>query len=198
MNLDEIRVNAIVEWGKIEHPDKPLIIVGAATCGQAAGANSVLKSIYSALEDNKVDAAVMQVGCIGICYAEPLVDIVKPGQPRICYANMTAEKAAGLIRDYLVNGNPRTDLALGTLGDGKVEGIPRFFDLPMLKPQVRIILRNCGFIDPENIKHYIARDGYKGIQRALTMSPDNVITEIKDSGLRGRGGVVCRVALVLG
>ena len=58
----------------------------------------------------------------------------------------------------------------------------------MIKPQVRIVLRNCGIIDPTNIDHYLARGGYSGMARALAMSPDAVIEEMKASGLRGRGG----------
>jgi NADH:ubiquinone oxidoreductase subunit F (NADH-binding)/ferredoxin len=66
--------------------------------------------------------------------------------------------------------------------------IPKLFELPMLKPQVRIALRNCGIIDPENINHYIASGGYSGLEKALGMAPEAVIEEMKKSGLRGRGG----------
>jgi NADH-quinone oxidoreductase subunit F len=188
MSLDEIRAQAVVEWEALEHCAKPRIIIGFGTCGQAAGANAVLQAINNWLVYHKIDAVIMKVGCIGLCYAEPLIDIVKPRYPRICYSNVTPEKISEIMHDYLMKGNPRPDFALGTLGKGTVAGIPKLFDLPMLKPQVRIVLRNCGIIDPENINHYIAFDGYKGISRALSMSPDDVIGEIKKSGLRGRGG----------
>ena len=148
----------------------------------------MLDAINSELAKHKIDATIMQVGCIGLCYAEPLVDIIKPGRPRISYGNVTPETAPQLIEDYLVKDNPHPDLALGTIGDGGIEGVPRFFDLPMLKPQVRIVLKNCGFIDPEKITHYIARGGYSGLARALKMTPEQVIEEVKKSGLRGRGG----------
>ncbi|GAH30206.1 unnamed protein product, partial [marine sediment metagenome] len=101
---------------------------------------------------------------------------------------LTPEIIPQLIEDYVINDNPRPDLALGTVGDGSVDGIPKLFELPMLKPQVRIVLRNCGIIDPENINHYIAQGGYSGLVRALGMKPEEVIEEIKRSGLRGRGG----------
>ncbi len=188
MKFSEIRKRAAAEWEALKHSDKPHILLGSATCGRAAGAGPVLESIKEALAGHKLDAIITQVGCIGLCYAEPLVDIVKPGRPRICYHSVTPEIAAQLIADYLVNDNPRPDLALGTLGDGAIDGIPRLFDLPMLKPQVRIALRNCGIIDPENINQYLANDGYRGLEKALDMPPEAVIEEVKKSGLRGRGG----------
>ena len=149
---------------------------------------AVLEAINKELAKHKIEAIVIQVGCIGLCYAEPLVDIIKPNRPRICYSNVTPEIIPQLIEDYIINDNPRPDLALGTIGEDGVEGIPKLFELPMLKPQVRVALRNCGIIDPENINHYVARDGYSGLVKALGMTPEEVIEEIKKSGLRGRGG----------
>jgi NADH-quinone oxidoreductase subunit F len=149
---------------------------------------AVLEAINRELARHNIEAIVTQVGCMGLCYAEPLVDIIKPNRPRICYANVTPEIVAQIIGDYIINDNPRPDLALGTIGEDGVEGIPKLFELPMLKPQVRIALRNCGFIDPENINHYIARGGYSGLIKALSMVPEKVIEEVKKSGLRGRGG----------
>ena len=188
MTFDQIQSRAKSEWEALEHSEKPRILVGAATCGRSAGALNVLQTINDELAKRSIDAIVIQVGCVGLCYLEPLVDIIKPGRPRICYGNITPEIVPELIEDYLIKDNPRPDLALGTIGDDSIEGIPRFFDLPMLKPQVRIILRNCGTIDPENINHYIARGGYSGFARVLKMSPGEIIGEIKKSGLRGRGG----------
>jgi NADH-quinone oxidoreductase subunit F len=188
VTFDEIRSRAISEWEALEHSDKPRIYIGTATCGRASGALTVVEAIKSELAKRGIEAIIIQVGCIGLCYAEPLVDIAKPNRPRISYSNVTPEIVPQLIEDYIVNDNPRPDLALGTIGDGSVDGIPKLFELPMLKPQVRIVLRNCGLIDPQNINHYIARGGYSGLVRALGMRPEEVIEEIKKSGLRGRGG----------
>ena len=188
MSFDEIRSQAVSEWKALEHSDKPRILIGTATCGRAAGAMAVLEAINRELKRHKIKAIVTQVGCIGFCYAEPIINIIKPGRPHIYYGDVTPELAVQLIEDYLVKDNPHPDLALGTVGEDSVEGIPKLFELPMLKPQVRICLRNCGFIDPENINHYIAKDGYSGLVRALGMKPEAVIEEIKKSGLRGRGG----------
>jgi len=188
MSFDEIRNQAIAEWGALQKSDKPRILVGTATCGRAAGALSVLETIEKELSRLGIDAIVTQVGCIGLCYAEPIVDIIKPDRPRICYGSVTPEIVAQLIEDYIVNDNPRPDLALGTIGEDVIDGIPRLFELPVLKPQVRLSLRNCGHIDPADIKQYIANDGYTGLVKALSMTPEEVIEEVRKSGLRGRGG----------
>jgi (2Fe-2S) ferredoxin len=188
MTFDEIRKQALAEWEALVHSPKPRILVGTGTCGRAAGALAVLEAIHKELARRNIEAIVTTVGCIGLCYAEPLVDIVKPNRPRICYGSVTPEIIPQLIEDYLVKDNPCPDLALGTIGDETIAGIPKLFDLPMLKPQVRISLRNCGHIDPTDIKQYIANDGYTGFVKALAMTPEAVIEEIKKSGLRGRGG----------
>ncbi len=188
MTFEEIKARAVAEWQQLERIDKTRVLVGAATCGEAAGARDAINTLEKELAQRQIQAIITEVGCIGLCYAEPIVDIVKPGRPRISYGNVTPQKMAELVEDYIVGDNPRPDMALGIIGDGKVDGIPKFFELPMLKPQVRVILRNCGFIDPENINHYIANEGYSGLARALEMKPDQVIEEIKKSGLRGRGG----------
>ncbi len=188
MTFEEIQAKAVSEWQQLQKSDKLRVLVGAATCGRAAGAMSVIDTLKKELAQRQIQAVITEVGCIGPCYAEPIVDLIKPGKPRISYGNMTPERMTALVEDYIVKDNPRADMALGIIGGGKADGIPNFFDLPMLKPQVRVILRNCGFIDPENINHYIANDGYAGMVRALKMKPEQVIDEIKKSGLRGRGG----------
>jgi NADH-quinone oxidoreductase subunit F len=188
MDFALLRNKAIEEWQTLWSSDKPLILVGLATCGMAAGANAVLKAIEDELARRNIQANIIPVGCIGLCYLEPIVDIVKPGRPRISYSQVTPEKAVKLIEDYLVDDNPRVDMALGTFGEDSFAGIPKFFEHPMLKPQVRIATRNCGHINPEDINHYIAKDGYSGLHRALAMQPEDVIKEVEKSGLRGRGG----------
>ncbi|MFC1932324.1 NADH-quinone oxidoreductase subunit NuoF [Chloroflexota bacterium] len=188
MKFDEIREQAISEWEALQRSEKPRILIGTATCGRASGAMAVLEAINKELSRLNIDAIVMQVGCIGICSAEPLVDIIKPNRPRICYRSVTPEIVPQLIQDYIINDNPRPDLALGTIGEDSADGIPKLFELPVFKPQVRISLRNCGHIDPTDTKQYIANDGYRGLIKALEMTPEEVIEEVKKSGLRGRGG----------
>jgi len=188
MDFDKIQKRAVSEWQALQSSNKPRILVGAGTCGSAAGALDVLKAINEELKRQGIEAIVIQVGCMGLCFAEPMVGIIKPGRPQIIYGDLTPETATQIVKDYLANDNPRADLALGYTGDGKVDGIPNLLELPVLKPQVRVVLRNCGFIDPENINHYIANNGYSGLVKALKMAPEAIIEEIKKSGLRGRGG----------
>ncbi|HUW45062.1 MAG TPA: NADH-quinone oxidoreductase subunit NuoF [Dehalococcoidia bacterium] len=188
MNFEEIKNQAIVQWKALQQSEKTRILIGMGTCGRAAGADDILDVLNRELAQQHIQADIVPVGCIGLCYAEPLIEVIKPGMPSVFYGNLTTELISEIIKDYLINDNPRSDLALGIRGEGTLEGIPNFFDLPVLKPQVRISLRNCGNIDPENINHYIANGGYEGLAKALRMEPQEVIDEVKKSGLRGRGG----------
>ncbi len=188
MKFEEMRKAALAEIEAGEKRGVPKIIIGMATCGLAAGADAVLDAVHKELSALSIEADVMQVGCFGACYAEPLMDIVKPGRPRISYRNVAPETAALLVRDYLGGDNHHAELAMGVVAGGPIPGVPQFADLPTLKPQVRIILRRCGLVDPESISHYLSMDGYSGLERALSMKPEEVIEQIRKSGLRGRGG----------
>jgi len=176
------------EWQTLQSPAAACIYLGMASCGRAAGSEGVKETILAELKKHRISARLIEVGCIGPCYMEPLMDITAHGTPRISYANVTPAKAKLIIEKHLVKGEPVRQLAVGHFGMEPVDGIPYFFDQPMLKNQVRVVLRNCGIIDPENIGHYLARDGYRGLEKALALTPDQVIEEIARSGLRGRGG----------
>ncbi|MBN2563647.1 MAG: NADH-quinone oxidoreductase subunit NuoF [Phycisphaerae bacterium] len=186
--MDERRRIAAKSWEDVQDPTCPVIYVGAGSCGRAAGATEVIEEIKQHLKKKKVNARVIEVGCIGPCYLEPLVDIQMPGRPRVSYSNMTPKHVAKILDSFLEgNGIPRFHL-VGHFGEEPLDGVPRFYDHPMLAPQVRIVLRNCGIIDPENIEHYLARDGYKAIEKCLSMPWKEVIETVKTAGLRGRGG----------
>jgi len=188
VSFEEIKSQAVLQWKAMQQSERARILIGMGTCGRAAGADDILDVLNHELAQQHIQADVLQVGCIGLCYAVPLIEVIKPGMPSVFYGNLTPELIPEIIKDYLVYGNPRSDLALGARGEGTLDGIPRLFDLPVLKPQFRISLRNCGNIDPENINHYIASGGYDGLDKALRMKPQEAIDEIKKSGLRGRGG----------
>jgi len=188
MTLEELQERAQEKWKEIEEGPIPLVRVGAATCGLAAGAGEVIEAIEEEVKELSPNVKIVKVGCIGCCYAEPLLDIKKPGKPRMIYNYVTQDKAREIIRDYIVADNPRPDLAMGTIGKGEVEDIPKFFELPYYRPQVRLITENCGTIDPKDIDQYIVNGGFEGLKKALSMKPEDVIEEVKRSGLRGRGG----------
>jgi NADH:ubiquinone oxidoreductase subunit F (NADH-binding)/(2Fe-2S) ferredoxin len=192
MNSFEImKREALARWNLLQTSQLPVIYIGTASCGRAAGAMDVLAAVEKILHEKRIDARIVQVGCIGPCYLEPLMDVALPGRPRISYANVTPQKVPRIIESYLLKGNPEPRLALAHFGNGESgfpEEIPHFFDLPMLRAQVRVVLRNCGLIDPEEIDHYIANDGYAGLIGAFRKGPVKVIEEIKEAGLRGRGG----------
>ncbi len=192
MNSLEEKINrARQEWQALNNGKTPIIYIGAATCGRAAGALEVLAAVRETLKQHRLRAHIVPVGCIGPCYLEPLMDVKRPGYPRICYGSVTPAKARRILESFLLEDDPLPELAVGHFGrdgDPALEGIPRFFDLPMLKPQVRVVLQNCGFIDPENIDHYLANDGYQGLLKAFSLGPEAVIEEVGEAGLRGRGG----------
>lgn len=188
MAFEEIQRSAQKEWEELDRSQVPLMLVGTATCGRSAGALAVLQALRDELERKGLLARIIEVGCIGLCYAEPIVTITKPGRPGICYGSITPERAVQLVNEYVVGDNPLPEYALGTVGQGAIDGIPDLFQTPVLKPQVRRILRNCGFTDPTSINHYLANGGYTGLVRALKMAPAEIVEELKRSGLRGRGG----------
>ena len=188
MTYEELKEKAKAEWDAFSAGDRPRILLGASTCGRAAGAGEIQDAVRSCLSGLAVQPDLYEVGCLGLCYAEPMVELACPGAPRVLYARLSPEDIPELLRDYFSGKSLREDLALAIMGGGSVNGIPAFDELPMLRGQVRIVLRNCGHIDPENIYHYIARGGYGGLAKALTMTPDAVVEEVKNSGLRGRGG----------
>jgi NADH-quinone oxidoreductase subunit F len=188
MNNTSITQRAQEEWATFQSPQRPLILVGTATCGRSAGSQEVIDAFQEESRSLGIDIDIIETGCIGLCYAEPIVSIAKPSRPMIYYGDIDAGKARQLANAYLVGDNPLPEFALGTIGDEDVEGIPRLFDIPFLKHQVRRVISNCGIIDPTNFNHYIANDGYRGFEKALTLDPEDLILEIQKSGLRGRGG----------
>ncbi|MBI2855308.1 MAG: SLBB domain-containing protein [Chloroflexi bacterium] len=187
--FQEILQEAQRRYQELEAGDRPWIRVGTAVCGHAAGADDVLMALRGELDRRGIAANISEVGCIGLCYAEPLVDILKPGRPRVFFKNVTPAQVPALVESYLAGDSPPPGMALACSGEGQLQGIPRLEDLPMWSRQVRIATRNCGEIDPTDIYQYIARGGYAALSKALTeMQPSEVLKEVQDSGLRGRGG----------
>ncbi len=170
-------------------------------CGKAAGCDAVTAALDSALAEHGIAAQVSQVGCLGLCFAEPLVDVQTPGGPRIFYRNVTPDTARQIVASHVAEGAPVADLALGYLGEadavngyqggdqGPASNIPDLNQHPMRALETRIALRNAGTIDPLDIYQYIANGGYRALEKALTeMTPQETLDQVAGSGLRGRGG----------
>ena len=183
--FQEILERAKAHWKEIWN-DKPVILVGTATCGRAAGAMEVLKTFREQIRKRDIDCQVIEVGCMGHCYAEPLAIIHKPGMPGICYGYVNDVIAERLVKEYLQGENPCPEFVLAALEENDM--LPSFQDFPRAQYEQKLILKNCGFIDPTEIDHYIAGGGYEALTHALEKTPEEVIDEIKKSGLRGRGG----------
>lgn len=188
MNFSEIKKQADDEWRQLQESDKPTLFIGAATCGRSAGALEVRKAFEQGLADKGIEANIVEVGCLGPCWAEPLISIQKPGGPNIFYRNVTSKIAGKLVDEFFAGDDPLPKFALGLVGDKNGYDIPDLWELPSFKTQKRVLFRNFGFIDPTNINHYIAKDGYSGLKKALSMEQTEVVEELKTSGLRGRGG----------
>jgi NADH-quinone oxidoreductase subunit F len=186
--LDAQRRRAARAWDKLQKNTHPVLYVGAGTCGLAAGAGQVLDAIASHLAQKKRRTDILTVGCIGPCYLEPLVDVQLPGWPRISYSNVTPGLVPDLLDSFLEKREVYPHHLIGHFGQNGFDGAPRFYDHPMLAQQVRLVLRNCGIIDPENVDHYLAREGFQAFEQCLSSSWRDILETIKNAGLRGRGG----------
>ncbi|HOJ81907.1 MAG TPA: NADH-quinone oxidoreductase subunit NuoF [Acetomicrobium flavidum] len=160
---------------------KITVRVGMASCGLASGAEPVYKELKKLLE-GKNEVILKQVGCIGLCSYEPLVEVDIDGK-RTIYGDMTPALAQELVNSSF---SPTQTLREKVVYSNEIEEAP---ENRRMNKQVRIVLANCGIIDPERIDEAISRGAYKALAKALkTMSPEEVIDEVYRSGLRGRGG----------
>ncbi len=153
------------------------IIVGKGSCGIAAGANKVSEAIEKEAKDKHLNIEVDLTGCIGMCYLEPIIDVITDDGQKTTYVKVTPEIIPEIIESHLEKKEVAAKYQISEL------------DAAILEKQKRIALRNCGIINPERIEEYIAKDGYKGLKKCIQeMTPEDVIEEIKISGLAGRGG----------
>lgn len=167
---------------------KPLIFIGMGTCGLAAGAGKVKEAIEKEISNSKIDVEIISTGCIGYCAKEPIVEVKLPGKPRTTYCEITYKDVPVLFQQTIKEKGIYQKKLLGSHAENN-DGIPLLDELPFFKHQLRIVLENCGIIDPTSIDSYIAHGGFKGLDKALRqMKPDDIINDILESGLRGRGG----------
>jgi NADH-quinone oxidoreductase subunit F len=164
----------------------PKIHIGMATCGIASGALETKKAFEETLAEQNITALIHTAGCLGHCYAEPVVIVENPGFPPIFYYNVTAGKAGMIVRSFLRDGDPLFEHLLGATEENDL--IPSVQDFPRFSYEQRMVTEKSGIIDPEDINDYLAHGGYETLAAALLRDPGEILKEIQDSGLRGRGG----------
>ncbi|MEG0774731.1 NADH-quinone oxidoreductase subunit NuoF [Clostridium sp.] len=173
------------EHKSIDGFKKELLICGGTGC-QASGGVDVLGVLKDEVHKRGLEKEVnvIKTGCFGFCEKGPIVKVVPDNT---FYIEVDKEKAVKIIEEHIISGNPVENFLYHDPETNKL--ISKQDEIPFYKKQIRIALRNCGLIDPENINEYIAVDGYQAIGQILKQwSADDVINEIKKSGLRGRGG----------
>ncbi len=153
------------------------VVVGQGSCGVATGAKKTAAEFEKQIQEKGLGINVSVTGCVGTCYLEPIVDVYEDSGEMTRYVKVQPENVAKIVDEHLIGGTPVEEQAISEQ------------DKQFVERQQRIVLRNCGVINPEDINEYIAVDGYKAIEKVLTsMKQEEVIEEMKASGLRGRGG----------
>jgi len=157
------------------------IKVGMSTCGVSAGARQVYETLSTEISDRNMPVVLKETGCIGMCYREVLVEIVDGNNQGYLYGEVTPDRAREILASHLTLGRP--------ISEWVVRGPQATQDDSFFAKQQRIVLRNCGVIDPNSIDEYLALGGYSALGKVLReMTPKEVIDEVTASGLRGRGG----------
>ena len=172
-------------------PGNMRITVGTASCGMAKGAAKTLQALKSGIASKKIAGQVVAVGCNGLCHKEPIVEVHIPGKAKIVYGPVTEKDVPALLQ-AIVKDDVYKDRALlsveaedhvleGTISYGEAPAavsLTSIKDHSYYRLQNKVILRNAGSIDPENINEYIARGGYASLAKALKMKPADIVQEI--------------------
>ena len=199
--IEDIGVfNSVREIGLAKlMPSIPRIAIGMGTCGRGNGAEGLYHAFVEVIERSGTDFFLTSVGCFGACYQEPLVNVRVPGSPLLILHRIQANDAGRILHDITAGTiNPELvyckieewDHITGSIryGHGYPE-VPSWNEVPFFKGQKKIVLRNCGLINPDDIEEYIAVGGYQALYKTLIDDkPETVIEQIKASKLRGRGG----------
>ena len=180
-------------------PSVPRLTVGMGTCGRGNGAEALFQAFAQAIGRCGAEVVLKPVGCFGACFQEPLVAVRLPGKPLVILRKAQANDAdrilddiekGHLTPDFIYCKVEEWDHLTGHIkyGEGYPE-IPSWNEVPFFKGQKKIVMRNCGIINPDDIEEYIAVGGYQALYKVLIDAhPENVIEQIKASRLRGRGG----------
>lgn len=190
-----LRERAHAHWRDLNSGDTPWVKVGFGASGQAAGAQAVYDALSQFGEDGSGAVRLSKVGTRGLMYLEPTVEVVVPGGNRILHANVEPAMVEDLITPYLGDRevralHPSAMARLGDLVEGAAgSGLESWDGLPAVALQTKVLTENFGVIDPHDVLQYVARGGYSALHKALSaMTTDEVLEEVKSSGLRGRGG----------
>ncbi len=153
------------------------IIVGQGSCGIAAGANKVYGVVEEEIKSMNLDIEIGVTGCIGMCYLEPIIEFIDDNGEKTSFVKVNEKMAKEIINEIAKTKNKPNEYIMEDV------------DKAILAKQKRVALKNCGIINPESIDEYIEYGGYKAIEKCLeTMTPEDIIEEVKVSGLKGRGG----------
>ena len=170
-----------IEWNGSIDTHIQEIVVGLGSCGIASGADDLLKFFHAAAQQYKLSTKVTVAGCMGLCHREPMIELRDRNGKNYLYGGIDLNKAKKILTDHIGKNEPHNEWLLDTAKADSSEG-------QYLSKQKRIVLENCGKIDPENIEDYIKAGGYTALPKVLKMAPESVIDEVTKSGLRGRGG----------
>jgi len=162
------------------------IIIGLGSCGIAAGGIEVKNTLKLFMESSNQEISLSETGCMGMCYKEPMIEIMDENGDRTIYGDVTKEAALKIVKSHIVNNVPFADHIVLSDKGGQWSGGK---EIDFLSRQKRIVLERCGEIDPESIDDALKRDAYKGLEKAIkTMTPAGVIEEVLKAGIKGRGG----------
>ena len=159
----------VIQTFRKDDVSKPFIYVGAGTCGLGAGAAETINAIKEQLKQNTLDAEIVEVGCIGLCTAEPIVDVQLPGRNRVSFRNVTHDKTGIVIRCLKEAVAEKQDV-LGQFNHSEKKswvGVDDINRHPFFAKQRRVVLKQCGKINPESIEEYIVHGGYTGLKKVL-------------------------------
>ena len=190
MSYESLKNDSDIRWSELSSGNIPWIRVSdAMCCGSSLGSEEIVQAIKGFSKKHNISLNIDTVGCHGICYAGTIIDVLLEDKPRMFWGYVTIENVEEIIDSYINKNKIIKKNLLGSLGDQIIKGVPRFSDLPGIQYQNRIALRNSGNIAFNDIHQYIANGGFSGLNKALSsMSSEEVINEVKNSGLRGRGG----------
>ncbi|MCF7873304.1 MAG: 4Fe-4S binding protein [Candidatus Omnitrophica bacterium] len=173
--MDKLNQKKIEELREKLQKQRPgFVKVGVSSCGIAAGANDVLDRFIALKKKNNLDIEIRKCGCAGMCYAEPLVEVSLDGRDSVTYKEVTPELVEKIVKNHIISGKIQEDYVYKTDTE---------------KKQFKLILSNCGKVNPESINDYISLGGYRAVEKVLIKeNRQEVIDQLKISGLRGRGG----------